>query len=627
MSSTGADGPGGSIRCFSGEDEDVKEYRRWKTWVQNKLLTLDKLPKAARGSYIYTLLSGKALETVEHLKAEDYQKEGGEAVLWDLLDARFPQKEASDEMGEILGEVFALKAKDNEALKAWIARATEIFDRCARRAQVSFPSEARGWILLHRAGLTTEQQAVILARAQGSLKRDVISTAMRSCYPELTLGNRRSTAAHVVESVNEPVENEDSLGPDETDFKDVELLLAEHEQVTVSDANDSSEVFWESEVAEVLAVSWKEKRSELNKLQKQRKFTAAKELRRSFRIEVEELKKKTKCHRCGKQGHWSRECRQPRRDDGGKGSGKHSSSSSMSTKPSGAALVETEPLEFVAYVETVPTEVAMVEDSPSMLERLRALVADRRPPLPNADLKPKFDEVMLVSSPGYGVLDSGCGRTIIGARTLAAFEKLWTEAGIPIPSRQKECNSFKFGNGATEVSTETVPMPVFLAGRRGVISAAIVQGDAPLLVSRSALRALQACIDFHKQEIRLFADQVNVPLSVNSAGQYVLDLLEHRPGPPAAEVLMQEAVVSSDTHGDEDRPSPQVEVDNNKPKKFGWFREDWGIAYTPVDSEGGPSWNRVHRRIVKDGKSGKVLYNELIDHTKPKNSYRQRFFT
>ena len=214
---------------------------------------------------------------------------------------------------------------------------------------------------------------------------------------------------------------------------------------------------------------------------------------------------------------------------------------------------------------------------------------------------------------------------VIGARTLAAFEKLWTEAGIPIPSRQKECNSFKFGNGATEVSTETVPMPVFLAGRRGAISAAIVQGDAPLLVSRSALRALQACIDFHKQEIRLFADQVNVPLSVNSAGQYVLDLLEHRPGPPAAEVLMQEAVVSSDTHGDEDRPSPQVEVDNNKPKKFGWFREDWGIAYTPVDSEGGPSWNRVHRRIVKDGKSGKVLYNELIDHTKPKNSYRHGF--
>ena len=73
---------------------------------------------------------------------------------------------------------------------------------------------------------------------------------------------------------------------DDGDFKDVELLLAEHEPMSTADVGDSSEVFWESEVAEVLAVSWKEKRSELNKLQKQRKFTAAKELRRSFRIEV-----------------------------------------------------------------------------------------------------------------------------------------------------------------------------------------------------------------------------------------------------------------------------------------------------------------------------------------------------
>lgn len=632
MSSTGAsslDGPGGSVRCFSGEDEDVKEYRRWKTWVQNKLLTLDKLPKSARGSYIYTLLSGKALETVEHLQAEDYQKEGGEKVLWDLLDARFPQKEASDEMGEILGEVFALKAKDNEALKAWIARATEIFDRCARRAQVSFPTEARGWILLHRAGLSTEQQAVILARAQGSLKRDDISTAMRSCYPELTLGTRKSTAAHVVESVDEPVDADERPDVDDGDFKDVELLLAEHEPMSTADVGDSSEVFWESEVAEVLAVSWKEKRSELNKLQKQRKFTAAKELRRSFRIEVEELKKKTKCHRCGKQGHWSRECRQPRRDDAGKGfgKGKNPTSSSTPPRPSGAAMVETEPLDFVAYVETVPTEIAMVNESESLLQRLRTLVADRRALTSKAEPETATNEVMLVSSPGFGVLDSGCGRTIIGVRTLAAFEKLWQATGVSIPSRQKECNSFKFGNGATEVSTEVINMPVFLAGRRGVISAAIVQGDAPLLVSRSALRALQACIDFHKQEIRLFADQVKVPLSVNSAGQYILDLMEHRPALPEAEaeVLMQEVETPPEPLPAEDSLNPQVDSVSTNPKRYGWFREDWGIDHTPIDSEGGPDWCRVHRRIVKDGRNGRVLYNEKIDHTKPKCSYRHVF--
>ena len=58
---------GGSVRCFSGETEDYKEYRRWKLWLVNKFATLDKLPKEARGSYLFTLLKGKALETVEHL--------------------------------------------------------------------------------------------------------------------------------------------------------------------------------------------------------------------------------------------------------------------------------------------------------------------------------------------------------------------------------------------------------------------------------------------------------------------------------------------------------------------------------------------------------------------------------
>jgi hypothetical protein len=40
-------------KMFSGENEDSVEYKRWKTWVVNKLLTLDsKVPKEARGAYV-----------------------------------------------------------------------------------------------------------------------------------------------------------------------------------------------------------------------------------------------------------------------------------------------------------------------------------------------------------------------------------------------------------------------------------------------------------------------------------------------------------------------------------------------------------------------------------------------
>jgi hypothetical protein len=83
---------GNSLKYFSGEEADHREYKRWKQWAQNKMLVMDKLPKSARGAFIWTLLHGKALEVVEHLSAEQYQVEGGEQVIFELLGKRWPQK-------------------------------------------------------------------------------------------------------------------------------------------------------------------------------------------------------------------------------------------------------------------------------------------------------------------------------------------------------------------------------------------------------------------------------------------------------------------------------------------------------------------------------------------------------
>ena len=92
----GGDAGSGGLRYFAGEEEDPKQYRRWKLWLTNKLLTMgDKLPKEAYGSFVVTLLQGKALETIEHLQPGEYQKTGGEKVLLELLDRRFPDKEMS----------------------------------------------------------------------------------------------------------------------------------------------------------------------------------------------------------------------------------------------------------------------------------------------------------------------------------------------------------------------------------------------------------------------------------------------------------------------------------------------------------------------------------------------------
>ena len=164
---------------------------------------------------------------MEHLDPSEYQREGGETKLLQLLDQRVPQRDETDELAEVLNEVFSLRSKEGESLRQWISRATELFDRCERKGNVKFPEEARGFMLLKWSGLNEEQQAVVKGRSMGDLKREAISKAMRSCYPDFT--NSRKKAVAFVQD-----ESADSLEHTHDDevagFDDVELFLADHVQ-------------------------------------------------------------------------------------------------------------------------------------------------------------------------------------------------------------------------------------------------------------------------------------------------------------------------------------------------------------------------------------------------------------
>ena len=499
--------PNHGLRYFNGDDNvDWREYKRWKQWVTNKMAVMDKLPKEARGSFVWTLLQGKALEVVEHLPENEYQKEGGDKVLFKLLDARWPERERTDEIGENLTEVFSLRAKDGEHLRTWCARARECFDRCQRKTGVQFPEESKGWLLLNYSGLTEEQRAVVLARTNGDLKMETQSQAMRSCFPELVVSRKRHPV-HYVEDEEEAWWSNDSYnGYPETDlpegpdgnFQDVELFLTDYDKAT----NDfeTEEAFPETEVAEVLATTWREKRQELSKLQKARRFPQAADLKRSFRVEVEELKKRTQCRRCGRTGHWARECKVKLPS---------TSSSSTSGPPTSANLVQ----HFVCHAVTVQNGTgsqSMVEQ----LQRRRAALSEPEPPVPQ--------DILLVSSPGFAILDSGCGKSVIGANTLSEFRRMWKAAGIQQPEAVAEQNVFRFGNGAQEVSQAIVELPVSLAGKRGLVRAAVIKGNAPLLLSRPALKTLRARMDFGSDSLYLFDDERMIPMITNEAGQYII---------------------------------------------------------------------------------------------------------
>ncbi|CAE7758699.1 RE1 [Symbiodinium sp. CCMP2456] len=403
-----------SFKRFSGDDDDAgKALKRWQAWATAKMMTVKDLSKQQRGPWLFTLLEGKALEACEHLSLEELSSESGEAKVWQLLKERFPEKEPQDQMGEALGEVFALAAKDGESMKEWTARVVETFERCRRKANVDFPKEARGWIALHCAGFNEEQKAIVKAKTQGKMDVETVSAGIRSCFPSYkATSSRAKRPTSVMLAEDDQVPEQTAL--DTMPFDDVEAFLADHD--LAQSAED--EALSEAEAAEALAVTWKERRLEINRLNKSRQFQSADAAKRSFRVEIEELKKRTKCNKCGRTGHWARECRARTNASGKPLSSGNSSGGATSSAPQRGGS-ETLYVEAEAQ-ETITDEIFFVGAAEEVLA------------------------ATLISSPGFGVLDSGCGKTLIGEDTLDEMATM-LQGRVIVKSFQQ--NSFRFGNG------------------------------------------------------------------------------------------------------------------------------------------------------------------------------------
>lgn len=67
-------------------------------------------------------------------------------------------------------------------------------------------------------------------------------------------------------------------------------------------------------------------------------------------------------------------------------------------------------------------------------------------------------------------------------------------------------------------------MPVTLAGRQGIIRALAVKGHAPFVDLPDCLEKAGCLPGFQRDELHLFGGCV--PLQVNQAGQYVINLSE-----------------------------------------------------------------------------------------------------
>ena len=243
---------------------------------------------------MYSMLDGDALTAVEHLEFAEFAVDGGETLIFNILEARYPDGDPIYRAGKALFDVLEVSAREGERLSGQPGPNRYA---CQRGAGIAFADMVKGFLCLHRCGFSDDQRAVVLGRTGGKYEIASIAPALRSCFPEYRVPklNRRSHGVFVSDM---PLEEEEEEEIDEETsidgLEDVEKFINEDDE--------SDFVLEEDEVREVLATAWK--RQEISKERLRRGFgkpskSAATPATRKFRAEVEELKLRTKCDRCG----------------------------------------------------------------------------------------------------------------------------------------------------------------------------------------------------------------------------------------------------------------------------------------------------------------------------------------
>ena len=143
--------PGG-CKLFSGVGANERDLKLWKTWCLSRMILMTTLTEKSRGPFVYSMLDGDALTAVEHMEIAEFAIEGGENLIFNILEARYPDKDPLDRAGTAVLDVFEVSARERERLIEWSARAASVFHAFQRDAGITFPDMVKRYLCLHRCG-------------------------------------------------------------------------------------------------------------------------------------------------------------------------------------------------------------------------------------------------------------------------------------------------------------------------------------------------------------------------------------------------------------------------------------------------------------------------------------------
>ena len=304
---------------------------------------------------------------------------------------------------------------------------------------------------------------------------------------------------------------------------EAEALAAELDEAVEQglDASTLQEIEETVENAAEALITMKEARTKLQEVKKDRGYgRAGTGSEGASKVSQKKAAGKHPCFDCGLPGHWAGdpECTQP-----GKGLGRMP----MLKKPyKQVKVVETLNTEHVEGGEEGGHEVLAVSSVPLPPALMVALdESHRKPKEVNAVSATLTADKRLV-----GALDSACNRTCTGPDWLEGFLKGLKKAPQAIQDlviTRPERETFRFGNGGTQVSLERWRLPTVVGGRLVCFWTSLVQVPSlGLLLGLDFLEAVGTYLSFLRRELRCETlSTTSIPLKQLMAGHYLLPLL------------------------------------------------------------------------------------------------------
>ena len=232
---------------------------------------------------------------LEHLDIAKICSEGGDKLIWGVLDEKYGPQQIDLLQEALRGFFYDLTVKQGESFRQFQARFTAA-RRKLEEEKVSLPEVVLGYMLMKKLKLETQEESMLLTTTGGDLSLAKIEKAIQSVFPD---GKGHLSKQNAKEVFSTEISQEQ----EEDDLQNVMNLMADEIQ--------AREEWDEEEILEAFE-SYSEVRRKLAEQKKiQRILSLSYDVKRSSRIlEDQWIHQRThrRCHRCRKVGHWKKEC-------------------------------------------------------------------------------------------------------------------------------------------------------------------------------------------------------------------------------------------------------------------------------------------------------------------------------